>query len=92
MKKRWKTSISGARSTLYVILLYLTLDQKYLAALIDNNIIIEKDLREGFANVVSNIPNFRTESKENLKKNYDEFGEMLRAINFKVSKNSWEKL
>ena len=51
--------------------------------MIDNNPITEKDLREGFANVVSNITNFRAESKENLKKNHDEFGEMLRAINFK---------
>ena len=51
--------------------------------MIDNNPIIEKDLREGFANVVSSITNFWTESKENLKKIHDEFGQMLREINFK---------
>ena len=68
--------------------LYLALYQEYLAALIDNNLIIEKDLRERLANVVSNITNFRTEPKENLKKIHDEFGEMLRAINFKNIKNS----
>ena len=66
IKKRWKTSISGARSTLDVI--RLTLYQKYLAALIDNNTIIEKDLRKEFANAVSNIPNFGTESKETSRK------------------------
>ena len=78
--KRWKTSISWARSAFYVI---LALSQKYLAALIANNPIIEKKLREGFANAVSNITNFRTKFKENLKKIHDEFGEMSRAINFK---------
>ena len=46
--------------------------------------------REGFANAVSNIPNFRTESKGNLKKNHDEFGEILRAINFKDIKKQFD--
>ena len=59
--------------------LHLAYYQKYPTALIDNKPIIEKDLREGFPNVVSNITNFRTESKENLKKIHDEFGKMLKG-------------
>ena len=56
--------MSRARNTLDIH--YLTLYQKYLAVLIDSNPIIQKYLNKGFVNVVSNIPNFQTESKENL--------------------------
>ena len=59
--------------------------------MIDNNPIVEKDLRELFASVVSNITNFRTESKENFKKIHDEFGEMLRAINFKNIQKQFDR-
>ena len=71
--------------------LYLTLYQKYLAALIDNNPIIVKDLREGFANVVSNITNFRNAVSNipntfglNLKKTSRKFMGVIHLVRLRI--------
>ena len=43
------------------ITLYLTLYQKYLQSFIDNNIEIEKDLREAITSAIFNLKDYKTQ-------------------------------
>ena len=52
------------RALEYHFTLYLSLYKPYIEALMESNPIIEKDVREGLVNAMSNIQNYRQESKE----------------------------
>ena len=78
------------RSFEYFLTLYVSLYKIYLKDLIDQNLLIEKELREGVITAVTGLNDYRNAEKVELIKTHESLVAILQSLNFQEIQNNFD--